>query len=548
MKKKLFLTAILTLLCCTLLIAGASADLEGTGTADDPYEIGTAQDIIAFASKVNGDDNDACAVLTDNIDLNGNENNQWTPIGGSPTYKGTFDGKGHTISGLYYSGSGDYVGLFGAIGSGGTVTDVVAKDSDAFKPGEVAWLLNQGQTDGPWRQDLNTDTYPVLDSTHKQVVKLTVDGDASYHNSPYVFEGETGKAYFEGETRIKLPYTVTTDTTLTSKVLVTITADDLAIYVGDDFPDGLPYTYTISQNVELNFFVTMFCIYSVEKPGEYPILIDGDEVQGDYAFDYVFGKLTVLQSWIVTVDGEVYYVHPGESFTLPDAPSRPGYIFMGWRSGDMTYLPGDEVGLYGDTTFTSVWANMPDMTPTEPVEPDEPDEPDEPTQPTQPTEVPFADVSEGAWYYDAVKVVFDAGLMKGVSDTDFNPNGTLNRAMVWTMLARVDGAATDGGATWYSVAQAWAVENGVSDGADAMGALTREQLVTMLWRLNGEPVVNYLITTPDANQISSWALEAMRWAASIGLIEGDETGCLNPTATCTRAQAATFLVRYLTTE
>lgn len=92
------------------------------------------------------------------------------------------------------------------------------------------------------------------------------------------------------------------------------------------------------------------------------------------------------------------------------------------------------------------------------------------------------------------------------------------------------------------------IAKGVSDGEDPTGALTREQLVTMLWRLNGEPVVNYLITAPDASQISDWALEAMRWAASTGLIEGDETGALTPTANTTRAQAATFMVRYLKTD
>ncbi len=215
------------------------------------------------------------------------------------------------------------------------------------------------------------------------------------------------------------------------------------------------------------------------------------------------------------------------SVVMPEAPTRPGCIFMGWRSGDMTYEPGDEVGLYGDTTFTAVWANMPDITPSEPEA------------------LPFTDVPEGAWYYDAVKTVVEAGLMKGVSDTDFAPNGILNRAMFWTLLARAGGIDTDGGETWYYKAQAWAVENGVSDGADAMGALTREQLVTMLWRLNGEPVVNYLITAPNAADISSWALEAMRWAASTGLIQGDDAGALTPAATCTRAQAATFLVRYL---
>ena len=142
----------------------------------------------------------------------------------------------------------------------------------------------------------------------------------------------------------------------------------------------------------------------------------------------------------------------------------------------------------------------------------------------------------------------EAGLMKGVTDTQFEPNGTLTRAMFWTILARASGVDTEGGENWYAKAQAWAMENGVSDGTDAMGALTREQLVTMLWRLNGEPVVDYLITAPDAAQISSWALEAMRWAASTGLIEGDETGALSPAADTTRAQAAAFIVRYLTVE
>lgn len=205
-----------------------------------------------------------------------------------------------------------------------------------------------------------------------------------------------------------------------------------------------------------------------------------------------------------------------------------------------------------------------EVTPDEPDEPDEPDIPDLPVIPdipvvtppasddepddVQPAENPYTDVAEGAWYYDVVMQASEAGLMKGVTDTEFEPNGTLTRAMFWTILARAGGVDTDGGATWYAKAQAWATENGVSDGTDAMGAITREQLVTMLWRLNGEPVVDYLLTAPDAAQISPWALEAMRWAASIGLIEGDETGALSPAADTTRAQAAAFMVRYLTVE
>ena len=403
------------------------------------------------------------------------------------------------------------------------------KTADEFKSGAVAWLLNSYQENGPWRQTLDEDDYPVLDITHKVVMKLTIDDTAGYLNIGDEFEGEVGKVYFSKDNedeRITLPYTVDADTNLTSKILVTVTADDLDIYVEEELPD---LTFTTSPEVIVNG-VNMLCDFRAAKPGEYPIYIVGPAVQGDYAFDYVNGTLTVLPSWIVTIDGEVYYAHPGESYKLPDAPSKPGYIFLGWRSGDMTYEPGDEVGLFAGMTFTAVWANMPDITPSEPDQPDE---------------LPFTDVPEGAWYYDAVKTVVEAGLMAGVSDTDFAPNGILNRAMFWTLLARAGGIDTDGGETWYYKAQAWAVENGVSDGADAMGALTREQLVTMLWRLNGEPVVNYLITAPDAADISSWALEAMRWAASTGLIEGDDAGALTPAATCTRAHAATFLVRYL---
>lgn len=67
----------------------------------------------------------------------------------------------------------------------------------------------------------------------------------------------------------------------------------------------------------------------------------------------------------------------------------------------------------------------------------------------------------------------------------------------------------------------------------------------MLWRLSGEPVVNYLLTAPDADAISGWALEAMRWAVSERIVEGDENGAVTPAATATRAQAAAIIMRYL---
>ena len=157
----------------------------------------------------------------------------------------------------------------------------------------------------------------------------------------------------------------------------------------------------------------------------------------------------------------------------------------------------------------------------------------------------FTDVAPGAWYYDAVAYVSENGLMNGVDTGIFYPDGSLTRAMVWTILARIEGADTEGGETWYAKARDWAMETGVSDGTDAMGAITREQLVTMLWRSRGEPGVDFLLTARDADSISSWAYEAMRWAVSEGIIEGDENGFISPAATATRAQAAAIIMRFI---
>ena len=160
-----------------------------------------------------------------------------------------------------------------------------------------------------------------------------------------------------------------------------------------------------------------------------------------------------------------------------------------------------------------------------------------------PVSFPFVDVRTGDWFYDYVAYVYSNGLMDGTSATTFEPNANMTRAMVWTIIARAEGVDTDGGATWYAKAQEWVVAKGISDGKNPSAAITRQELVTMLWRLAGEPVVNYALTAPDADAISGWAYEAMRWAVSEGIIEGDENGLIHPTATCTRAEAAAILMR-----
>lgn len=125
----------------------ALAALTGDGTSKNPYKIATADDLIEFAKKVNGGregvggDPDACAVLTDNINLEGSEDNQWLSIGldgSGRNYIGTFDGQGLTISGLYINTTSNTRGLFGYVGEGGTVTNLIVKGT-VVSSGSVAY-------------------------------------------------------------------------------------------------------------------------------------------------------------------------------------------------------------------------------------------------------------------------------------------------------------------------------------------------------------------------------------------------------------------------
>ena len=158
--------------------------------------------------------------------------------------------------------------------------------------------------------------------------------------------------------------------------------------------------------------------------------------------------------------------------------------------------------------------------------------------------LPFADVARGSWYYDAVEYVYANGLMEGTSAAAFEPDANMTRAMVWAVLARIDGE-TISGAGWASDARAWAMESGVSDGTDPNGLITREQLVTMLYRFAGEPEHGGSLSAyADAKSVSSWAAGAMAWAVEEGVISGVSSTTLEPQSTATRAQCAAVLMRF----
>jgi hypothetical protein len=161
-------------------------------------------------------------------------------------------------------------------------------------------------------------------------------------------------------------------------------------------------------------------------------------------------------------------------------------------------------------------------------------------------DTPFTDVKSGDWFYDDVAFVYGYGLFKGTSATTFSPNLPMTRAMWITVLARLDGQDTDGGATWYEKALAWGVAQGITDGTNPDGNITREQLITILYRYVGSPAVTgTLAAFPDADAVSDYAKDALAWAISAGIIKGDDKGNINPQGYATRAEVAAILHRFV---
>ena len=232
----------------------------------------------------------------------------------------------------------------------------------------------------------------------------------------------------------------------------------------------------------------------------------------------------------------------GSPYTLPTV-TKSGYAFLGWSDGLNTYPAGTVITLTSNVTYTASWVRHPD-TPYVP-------EPEQPVEPETPA-FPFYDVPTSAWYYTAVKYVYDNKLMDGVDTYVFAPNDTLTRAMVWTIIARMSGVDTTGGNSWYAKAQEWVITNGISDGENPTAAITRQELVTMLYRyaqIKGYDVSvgesTNILSYVDATSISEYAMSAFQWACGSGLTEGDENGALTPLATATRAQAAAMIMRFL---
>lgn len=181
----------------------------------------------------------------------------------------------------------------------------------------------------------------------------------------------------------------------------------------------------------------------------------------------------------------------------------------------------------------------------------------------KPSSMLLTDVSENAWYYNAVKYVYENGMMQGISDTEFAPTEAMNRAMIVTVLHRLENTPETTSTNqfadvesnqWYTDSVQWAFENDIVNGYSSdrfvpMDNVTREQLAVILYNYTNykggnTDIAGDLTAFQDADNTSNWAKNAISWAIGSGLLSGKGNGILDPKGTATRAEVAQILMNY----
>lgn len=348
---------------------------------------------------------------------------------------------------------------------------------------------------------------------------------------------------------------------------LTVTVLDQTAVVGDPLPILGEESYTVSGLVgqdQMQALPTLSYAYppDMSKPGTVEIQASGglvpDEVNYDPEITYVSGALTIQEAplyaialscsegGILTADQETA---APESKVILTAQAQEGYVLssltVSWEQASSILLieTGPDRWEFsmpeGDVTVTAVFT------------------------PEELPQMNFSDVTEADWFYDSVAYVFQNGLMTGTSETTFSPNLTTNRAMLVTILYRLEGSPE--APSWspfgdvpageyYAAPVAWAAWHGIVTGKTTTSfapqdPVTREQMAAILYRYAGYKGYDRsrqgnLSQFADQDQIQDYARAALSWANGEGLITGKGAGILDPQGPATRAQVAAILQRF----
>ena len=331
-----------------------------------------------------------------------------------------------------------------------------------------------------------------------------------------------------------------------------------------------PVTISIPLPTGMSYENLFIKHYFSDRPGQYeyikPLSVTRDRANSTWIVTWQQSSFSTVQLTTdlrratVKLGDEVKTLLPSDKDQLLPEASESGKMFLGWnfilkdKEGNLKTYPGGPYTRLTDDLLTAL-ANAEEITATPSFRDN--------TTPSVPSgtpaqnpfnpdagkdSLPFTDVNANSWYYSGVKFAYEKGLMNGTGNGTFSPNADTTRGMIVTMLARLEGVSTSG-TPWYAAGQKWAMDAGISDGTNMIGSITREQLAAILYRYAKQKGYDVsksadLNGFADANTVSTYATDAMRWAVANGLIQGSNSK-LNPKGTATRAQVATILMRFM---
>ena len=482
----------------------------------------------------------------------------------------------HIVSNCYYLEQNDLPNI-GA--DSGTTTNVKNKTAEEFASGDVAWLLQYGQDDQVWGQNLGDENslpmltseedYSVIQVTFKEneedtqpyVAYTNYGGTVSFPTDPTQPGDQVFDGWYSGDTKYENTTEFTKDTTLTAKFetpyTITVNGSYAAGTGAGSYLEGASVTVSAGARPGYRF---------AGWTAEGVTLTNASAETVTFVMPASNVTLTALWDYIVLPSDPTYppIMDEPENGAVTTSPSRP-------EEGDtVTITPKPDEGFEVD----EILVKDEDGNPVEVTQ--NPDGTYTFTQPDGKVTITvtfrcdggelcpghhLTDVSKDAWYHAAVDYAVEHGIMEGVSETEFSPNTEVTRAQAVQILYNLEGQPTVDGDNeftdvfgWYEAAVTWAAQTGVAtgygDGTFQPGDnITRQEFAQMLYNyakykgydLSAEGDLSQF---PDSGSVANWAEAAMSWANGNELINGHDNGTIDAGGTAIRAQAASILMKF----
>ena len=543
-------------------ITGDPARVTGSGTETDPYQISTAEGLKWFRDKVNSGEYGLCAVLTADITLDSSE--AWTPIVPDNThyYTGTFDGKGHTISGLNVTGEFMYAGLFGTVKDGTIKSLTVAgkvspSNSQCIVGGIVGYASKAvikncsnhcsvtGRTtsiiggiagfnsSGAIIDCYNVGTISVIN--YAEAIGGIVGSNSGTISNCYnvgTVSNDTSVGEIAGhnsDTVENCYYLNTTNNNAVGKNKGTITSTKSM--TAAQFADGTVLNLLINGRADSEHPWYETCIYLEAAGKTLPVFKWQHQHQLTHvlAKDPTTSEVGNIEYWYCPVCGKYFADANGDHEITQAETVIPKRHFSGSSSSSYPITVPDK------TENGSVAVS--------------------PKTASKGSTVTITVTPDSGYVLETISVTDKNGNDLKLTDkgngkyTFTMPGGKVEVKVTFmednSVLNFFYDVPND---AYYYEAVKWAVENGITGGVgNSLFApnqpCTRAQIVTFLWRVAGSPVVNYLMPFTDVDEGAYYA-EAVRWAASTGIVTGLTETTFGTNGICTRAQAAAMIYRY----